>query len=1239
MRKITVLTLSLFIGLWCNSQNRVLIPKSKRDIPVIRTYQPPIDDISFDHQKVNFESSDNGVKDQNENLIGTTYYDLQTNAALGNRISYYNDGTIGAVWMMGNNSPSFPDQGTGYNYFDGSSWLSQPTTRIESVRTCCPSYAPWGSDGEIVVAHDWAAGNLLISERSQKGQGVWNESIFSGPNAGAISIAWSRTTTCGANNNIIHLLALTLPVACGGSVYNGQDGALLYSRSQDGGSTWDIENQILPGTGSTNYNAISPDSYVWAEARGNTIAFVVANAWYDMFVMKSTDNGDTWGKTLIWQHPYPFFDWNTTVTDTFYCVDNSADIAINITGNVHLVFGISRVLHDVVGSNYTHFPYVDGIGYWNEGMPAFSNDLHSLDPYGHPDSELIEDYNLIGWTQDVNGNGQIDFEEDIYSYRELGISTMPAISIDNYNNVFLVYSSTTEEYDNGIENYKHIWSRGSDDGGVSWGNFEDLTDNLIHIFDECIYPVLAGNSDDKIHLIYQHDNCPGLAIDGDHNYYENRIKYISLDKSDLINYDPPTIINLFPYTESYETGFNDWNQSPDDDFDWTQWQGTTPSSGTGPIGAYHGSYYLYTEATDNSPYKTAGLYAFCDFSSISIPYLSYWYNMYGVNIGTLSVQVSTDNGTTWLDEWSLSGNQGEAWINNTINLSAYGNNSNVMIRFWALTGDGYRSDMAIDFVEIYDGSPPICTSPVYPQNLEVNIPVDATLQWNTSSNATGYILYFGTDNPPTNIENGINLGNATSYSPSVNLEYGTTYYWQIVPYNQFGNAIGCNVWQFETINRLLDLKVFLEGPYQGTYMSTMVNLLGYMPLDQPYNIPPWNYSGIENLDEIPTEAIVDWLLYELHDATDANSINETTLLERKAALLNDDGQITDLDGINLPGFNGTILNNLFVIIRHRNHLDIIAAYPLFESSGIFSYDFSANESKVLGGSKAHKDLGNGVWGMIAADGNADNQIDNRDKDDIWLVQQSATGYLSGDFNMDGQVNATDKDEYWTNNAGYGMQTSGEIPGFTCGIDFIDDRDGKTYSTIQIGSQCWMAENMNIGTMVNGNSNQTDNDTIEKYCYNNSTSNCDTYGGLYQWNEMMQYTTTQGVQGICPPDWHLPTDEEWKQLEGEVDSQYGYPDPEWNGIGNRGFDAGLNLKSTSGWYGGGKGTDLYGFTALPGGYLDTNGNFYGLTTYAYFWSSNESGSYAWERYLYCSSGEVYRNYVNKDYGFSVRCLKD
>jgi uncharacterized protein (TIGR02145 family) len=220
--------------------------------------------------------------------------------------------------------------------------------------------------------------------------------------------------------------------------------------------------------------------------------------------------------------------------------------------------------------------------------------------------------------------------------------------------------------------------------------------------------------------------------------------------------------------------------------------------------------------------------------------------------------------------------------------------------------------------------------------------------------------------------------------------------------------------------------------------------------------------------------------------------------------------------------------------------------------------------------------------------------------------------------------------YATNSLGtaYGNEVSFTTlaPGFTCGD--IVSYEGKTYNTIQIGTQCWFQENLNVGTKINGSQNQSNNSIIEKYCYNDLESNCDVYGGLYQWNEMMQYSTTPGVQGICPTGWHLPTDAEWTTL-----TDY---------LGGAGVAGGkMKEAGTAHWSPPNTGaTNSSGFTALPGGSRANNGNFYGFTLNAYFWSSTEySSAYAWGRDLYYNDEDVDRNYNLKTNGFSVRCVRD
>ena len=213
--------------------------------------------------------------------------------------------------------------------------------------------------------------------------------------------------------------------------------------------------------------------------------------------------------------------------------------------------------------------------------------------------------------------------------------------------------------------------------------------------------------------------------------------------------------------------------------------------------------------------------------------------------------------------------------------------------------------------------------------------------------------------------------------------------------------------------------------------------------------------------------------------------------------------------------------------------------------------------------------------------------------------------------------------------------------FTCGDPFFDPRDEQTYNTVQIGNQCWMAENLNIGEMINGSEEMTNNGIIEKYCYDNNISNCDEYGGFYQWNEMMEYVSDTATQGICPEGWHLPTDNEWKVLEGTADTMYPVGSYIWSDQGWRGFNAGLNLKSTTGWNSGGNGTDAFGFTALPGGARNQNGSFEFIMIYTSLWSSSENGSsYAWYRCLGYAEDGVGRYFqASKNFGRSVRCLRD
>jgi hypothetical protein len=542
MKKFVLLMLVLGFGISIMAQERPFIQKEKRNISAPKP-KAAVKDVENLNAEMMPGSKSASLLEENE--IGTTFYDLQSNASDQNRIYLYDDGTIGAVWTMGLNPSSFPERGTGYNYFDGNAWGPAPTTRIDTERTGWPSYTAWGENGEIVVNHTDLDG-LWLGHRDQKGTGAWTSYIVGGP-AGAVDISWPRVITTGVNNDIIHVLSVTYQNA----IY-GQQESLLYSRSSNGGQTWDIDNYFFEEFGPDHYTNIGGDVYEFAAPKNGVLAFLAGDSWTDLVLMKSLDNGDTWEKTIIWECPYPLY--SSGLTDTFYCADGSHHIALDNSGLAHVVFGINRAYADDAGSYW--FPLVDGIGYWNESRPTFSNTMDALNPYLENGSELQEDYSLIGWSQDVNENGTWDIlgEPGVYY---LSPSSMPQITIDQNNGIYFVFSSVTETYNSGSQDYRHLWARYSPNGDF-WGPFVHLTSDLIHIFDECVFPSVSPTSDDYIHLVYQTDVEPGLAVRGDMDpYTENFIRYMKVLKTDLISGIPENnaIISNSKVSQNYPNPF------------------------------------------------------------------------------------------------------------------------------------------------------------------------------------------------------------------------------------------------------------------------------------------------------------------------------------------------------------------------------------------------------------------------------------------------------------------------------------------------------------------------------------------------------------------------------------------------------------------------------------------------------------------------------------------------------------
>ncbi|MCF8405552.1 MAG: C10 family peptidase [Bacteroidales bacterium] len=219
----------------------------------------------------------------------------------------------------------------------------------------------------------------------------------------------------------------------------------------------------------------------------------------------------------------------------------------------------------------------------------------------------------------------------------------------------------------------------------------------------------------------------------------------------------------------------------------------------------------------------------------------------------------------------------------------------------------------------------------------------------------------------------------------------------------------------------VDLKVFLQGPFEGSEMSTALNVSNLIPFNQPFNVAPWNYSGTESVTSIPNANITDWILVEFRDALDAASADLSTRMERQAAFLLKNGSIVGIDGMSYIQMNTSVSDNLFVVLSHRNHLDILSANPVTTLGGVLTYDFTSGESQVYGNNAGHTEMAPGIWGMTAGNGIVDLFIDNQDKDACWETEAGQEAYLQGDFNLDGQVDNKDKDDFWHPNLGKGSQ--------------------------------------------------------------------------------------------------------------------------------------------------------------------------------------------------------------------------
>jgi uncharacterized protein (TIGR02145 family) len=248
-----------------------------------------------------------------------------------------------------------------------------------------------------------------------------------------------------------------------------------------------------------------------------------------------------------------------------------------------------------------------------------------------------------------------------------------------------------------------------------------------------------------------------------------------------------------------------------------------------------------------------------------------------------------------------------------------------------------------------------------------------------------------------------------------------------------------------------------------------------------------------------------------------------------------------------------------------------------------------------------------------------------------------------DFNLE-EIKVRWKKAALENCTGAPCVTTPPVPPFACGTSTIADFDGNTYNTVLIGTQCWTKENLRVtkyndGTLIPDLTTSTSNPWAPtsgaRTDYTGATgipsgqTYVSTYGYLYNWYAAAGIITNGGspTKNICPTGWNVPTDAEWTTLESYH-----------NNVAPTGF-VGDKMKANNALWTPNTGTNTSGFSALPGGFRDTNGSFSSDSNYCWFWTASVNNDFAYGRGLTSYGSGVLRFFDAKSYGASIRCLKD
>jgi hypothetical protein len=458
---------------------------------------------------------------------GQTSYDLQTNGSEQARVHVWPNGEVSMGWTSASlqDNTSWPSRGSAVNY--RSAWRNGKDTvsfRVDKTRTGFTNYVVTENGTEMTFAHRAvnASTYRILMSRKTAGASTWTTKDLptNTPNGGL----WCKAA---ADGNNVHVIMLTTPSTFSGAEYRGMDGHVLYYRSKDAGATWDIVDGVIPGLDSSAYKTAGGDAYT-ITARDGVVGVVLGTTWTDLAVFKSTNNGDTWEKTILIDSPLDKYNgepYTPTqiggplpgaptpggVVDSaaILCSDGRNSLAIDAAGNLHLASTLIWVSDDDFTNNtLSYYPGAGQVMYWNDASP--------------------DSLAYVGYALDLDPDVDVSLGEsgNYATYGLAGFATMPAVTTDENLNVYIVYSAIVDNIQPGSDQanveklFRHLYLVKSEDRGDTFSEPTDIIfdaakteiDSIEASFFETVWPAVYKKVGDKLHIQYARDNSPGGAV-------------------------------------------------------------------------------------------------------------------------------------------------------------------------------------------------------------------------------------------------------------------------------------------------------------------------------------------------------------------------------------------------------------------------------------------------------------------------------------------------------------------------------------------------------------------------------------------------------------------------------------------------------------------------------------------------------------------------------------------------------